>query len=311
MVPVNFKAKIADELHRPARKRFPTRKTELKNRHDLYQADLIEMGKFSRINKGFKYILMMINCFTKVAIAVPVKDKTAKSVANVLGPILKKHRMRHLQTDDGKEFFNAEVRKLLKQHNINHYSTYTDKKSAIVERLNRTIKNKMYREFTAQGSYRWLEILPKIIREYNNSFHSSIGMPPNKVTAKNEKLVLTRLNSRVNVKSVSVKPKFKIGQRVRISKYKAVFDKKYLPNWTNEVFVIAKIQPTIPPTYILKDHEGKEVLGGFYEQEMAKTNYDNVYLVEKVLKRKKNLLYVKWKGFDASHNSWIQKKDLV
>ena len=110
---------------------------------------------------------------------------------------------------------------------------------------------------------------------------------------------------------INKKPKFKVGDRVRISKHKQIFTKGYLPNWTNEVFTVHKINPTVPRTYILKDDRGNILEGGFYEQEISKTKYGDIFLVEKILKRKGDRLIVKWLGYDKSHNSWVYKKDVI
>ena len=113
-------------------------------------------------------------------------------------------------------------------------------------------------------------------------------------------------NKKVNDKH----PKFKVGDHVRSSKYKNIFAKGYTPNWSSEVFVVSKIKNTVPWTYIINDLNGEEIIGTFYEKELQKTNQKE-FRIEKVIKRKGDKLYVKWKGYDSSFNSWIVKKDLV
>ena len=105
-------------------------------------------------------------------------------------------------------------------------------------------------------------------------------------------------------------PKFKVGDCVRISKYKNIFAKGYTANCSEETFVVSKIKNTVPWTYVISDLNGKPNTGSFYEKEMQKTN-QNEFRIEKVLKRKGNKLYVKWKGYDNSFTSWIDKKDIV
>ena len=105
-------------------------------------------------------------------------------------------------------------------------------------------------------------------------------------------------------------PKFKTGDTVRISKYKNIFAKGYVPIWSEEIFVIKKVKNTVPWTYVIRDLKGKETVGTFYKKELQKTNRKE-FRVEKVIKRKGDKLYVKWKGYDSSFNSWIDKKDLV
>lgn len=301
---------ISDELHKQARRNFPTRNVELRGIQDLYQADLVEMIPYSKLNRGYRYMLTVINCFSKFAFAIPLKSKTSNEIVRALTPILRRNKMKHLQTDKGKEFYNLPVRQLLDQYNINHYSTHSNKKASIIERFNRTLKSYMWKWFTANGKYTWINILPDLIQKYNNTVHRTINMKPVDVNVHNEKQVLMQINK--NRLPVKTKPaKFKIGDRVRISKFKKVFAKSYLPSWTNEIFTVHSIKPTVPRTYILRDDEGNVLVGGFYEQEISKTKYGNIFLVEKILKRRGNKLFVKWLGYDGSHNSWIDKNQVV
>ena len=305
---------VVEELHKPARKNFPRRQTVLKGIHDLMQGDLVELKPHSRLNKGFKYILTVINCFTKVAYAVPLKDKKGQTITNAMEKILKKiqGRVKNFQTDDGKEFFNKDFSQLMKKYKINHYSTFSEKKAAIIERFNRTLKSAMYKRFSAQGTYVWYNILPMLIKEYNEKKHRTIGMKPIEVKKIHESDLLKRIKENTKPTIDKRKPhKFQIGDQVRLSKFKHIFTKGYLPNFTNEIFVVHRIQPTTPETYILKDGKGKILEGGVYGHEMLKSNSGNVYLVEKVLKQKGDKVLVRWLGFNKSEDSWINKKDLL
>lgn len=311
---MSLKSKIVSELHKPARIHFPRRNTVIKGINDLYQADLIEMRPYSKINKGFNYILTVINCFTKVADAIPLKDKTGKSVTKAMEIAIQRNKntIKHLQTDDGKEYFNKDFSQLMKKYNVNHYSTNSEKKAAIIERFNRTLKGAMYKAFSNRGSHVWYDILPDLIHDYNNKFHRTIGMKPIEVNKKNSKQVLKNIKKNTKPKVERMLPrKFVEGDKVRISKYKGVFSKKYLPNWTNEVFTVYRVQPTYPETYILKDNKGELLQGGFYGHEMLKSTAGDVYLVEKILKRKNDQVLVRWLGFDKSQDSWIHKRDLL
>lgn len=302
---------ISDELHRPVRRRFPRRKVTVKNVNDLYQADLVEMLPYANVNKGMRYILTMINCFTKFAIAIPLKNKTGLEVGKALEPILQKHKMKHFQTDQGKEWFNVYVRKLMTKYNINHYFTFSELKASIVERLNRTLKERMWKQFTTRGTYEWVSILPHIVRNYNATVHRTIGMKPKDVRPMHVKGILTRLNKDRLVKKKTSIQKFKVNDHVRISKYKHVFKKGYLPNWTNEIFTVLAVRPTNPVTYTLQDSQGEVLHGTFYEQELTKSKTGNVYLVEKVLKKKGNKVLVRWAGFDGKSDSWIDKSEII
>ncbi|KAL9958965.1 hypothetical protein ACROYT_G036044 [Oculina patagonica] len=184
-------------------------------------------------------------------------------------------------------------------------------KAVVIERFNKTLKNKMYKQFTVQGNTQYLDMLPKLIKEYNNTKHSSIKMSPTEASKKkNEGIVYFNLYG--DMEQVSSKPKFKVGDRVRISKYKRiVFDKGYTPNWSEEIFKINKIQYTNPITYKLKDLRDEEIQGSFYEPELLKAKQD-VFRIDKVIRRdyKKKQALVKWKGYSDDFNSWIPFKDL-
>jgi len=308
--------KLADELHGLARRKFKRRSYTLKGINDLIQADLVDLQSLSKFNSGYKYLLTAINCFTKYAYAIKLKTKTASEVANALKLILNKNlKIKLFQTDQGREFFNNKVSSLLEKYNIKHYFVYSELKASIVERFNRTLKSRLFKHFTATSSNRWIDCIDSIVRQYNNTYHTTIKMKPAEVKKKHEKQILAELNRKKlrNIKTRKIKPKFKIDDIVRISKYKNIFDKSYNFNWTPELFRIISVFPTIPITYQLEDLNSKLILGRFYEYELKKTclnkNEREVYLVEKILKKSGNNLLVKWLGFSAP--SWINKKDLL
>lgn len=301
---------VVNELHRPARKNFPRRHVIIKGLDDLWQSDLAEFGSYARYNKGYRYILVVIDCFSKYLWTRPLKTKAAGDVRDAMREILSEGRVpSNLQTDAGREYYNKMFENLMAKHGINHYSTYSTKKASIAERVIRTLKGKLYKEFSLRGEYKWIDKLPEITASYNKTKHGTTGMRPQDIrTKKTEKLLLSTVYNNLGIAG---KPRFKVGDVVRISKYKSVFDKSYLPNWTTELFRITKVKISNPPTYLLEDMNGRPILGSFYGPEMQKTLYKDVYLIEKVLRRKGSKVYVKWLGLDSSHNSWIDKKDLL
>lgn len=305
---MNIREGLAKELHKQSRINYPRRFVEVKGIDDLYQADLVDMSAFSRINKGFKYILTIINCFSKFAIAIPIKTKSAVEIQKSLANVLKKYPMKHFQTDQGTEFFNSKVSSLLKHYGVNQYYTFSEMKASIIERFNRTLKGNMWKKFTEQGTFKWLHILPLLLKNYNNSIHRTIGVRPKDVTKENELDILRKIAR--DRKKVIVKQRFHVGDKVRISRIQKEFTKGYWPRWSNELYTVYKVQNTSPITYILKDERNSLLKGGFYQQELSKTKYIDTYLVEKVVKRKGDKLLVRWLGFDKSHDSWIDKKDL-
>lgn len=308
----NIKKEVVEELHKPARRKFKRRRVIIKCLNDLIQADLVEMIPYAKNNKGFRYILVVINVFSKYVWAEPVKRKTAKDVTHAMKKILSQMKIKpkNLQTDLGKEFYNKEFESLIKSEGINHYSTFSILKASVVERVNRTLKSIMWKQFSLQGSYKWLNLLPKIVMEYNNRVHNTIGMKPKDVTKKNENLLLKSVYN--HIKTMDSKPsKFKTGDYVRISKHREAFSKGYTPNWSNEVFKVRKVNFTNPTTYLLEDENKTEIQGTFYSEELLKVKYPDIYLVEKIIRRKDNKVFVKWLGLDNRHNSWINKSNVL
>ena len=155
---------------------------------------------------------------------------------------------------------------------------------------------------TTIGKNLYFNDLDDIVKKYNNTVHSSIKMKLKDV--KNDTFIE---NVEENNKN---DPEFKVGDNVRISKYKNIFAKCYTSNLSEEVFVVNKIQNTVPWTYLINDLNGEEIKGSFYEKELKKTDQKE-FRIEKVIKRKGNKLYVKWKGYYNYFNSWIDKKDIV
>ena len=286
------KWQLIEELHAPARKNFPRRHVIVYGYDDLWQADVVEMRPYARYNKSYNYILTVIDVLSKYAWALPLKTKSGNEMVDAIAKIIRDDRRcpKNLQTDMGKEFYNANVQKLLKEYNINHYSTYSVMKASIVERFNRTLKNNMWKQFTHNGNYRWIDLLPRLVSEYNARKHRTIGMRPIDVTPVKADKLLTTVYSHVKIAAPG---RFKVGDSVRVSKFKTIFEKGYTPNWTTEVFKIIKVQKTNPVTYLLEDYRGKPVAGGFYEYELHRVANPNVYLVEKVLRKSGDEVYVK------------------
>ena len=250
--------------------------------------------------------------FSKYGWIRPLKDKKSETVTKAFQNIFKEGRKsQYLWTDKRKEFYNKHFKELLDKHKIKLYSTENEEKSSVVERWNRTIKGQMWKRFTAQGNTKYLEMLPELVKEYNQSKHSSIKMTPVEASkTKHEGTVYFSLYG--NLKPLATKPKYKIGHKVRISKYKRkTFDKSYTPNWTQEISIVDKIQYTNPVTYKIKDSNNEEIRGSFYEPELLKAKQD-VFRIEKVIKKdyKKKQALVKWRGYSDDFNSWIPLKDL-
>lgn len=300
---------LVNELHKQARRVFKRRRVVMKGIDDLWQADLVEMGNYASHNKNYRYLLTVIDTFSKYAWAVAIKSKTGLEVANAIREIFKSDRVpKNLQTDDGKEFFNNHFSKLMEEYEINHYSTFSIMKASIVERFNRTLKGMMWKEFSFNGSYQWIDIYKDLVNAYNKKVHRTIKMAPIEVNSSNERKLLNTVYSHLKIYKMS---KFNVDDYVRISKYKHVFEKGYTPNWTTEIFRIKTIKNTYPTTYILEDYQRNPIRGGFYDEELSKTRFPDTFLVEKVLKTRGKEAFVKWLGFSSEHNSWINKNEIL
>ena len=303
-------------IHRPKRKRYHRNKVIVSGIDDTWQADLVDMQAMSKDNDSYKYILTIIDVFSKHAWAIPLKNKSAKTVTEAFRKVLEAGRKpRHIQTDDGTEFFNAPCKKYFKEQDIGLYSVNSELKACVVERFNRTLKEKMWRYFSAKGMHRYIDVLAKLIESYNGTYHRSIKMSPDEVSRENEALVWRRLYNPDD--NEPVKFKFDVGDRVRISKNKPIFEKGYTPNWTEELFEISERIPKSPPVYRIKDENNRIIKGTFYEKELQKINHDDTYRIAEVLQTRFNrrLGYeeslVSWLGYTEDFNSWVRSSEIV
>ncbi|CAI5671384.1 unnamed protein product [Oreochromis niloticus] len=303
-------------LHRAARLRFPRNRVFVPRPLYQFQADLCDMKSLSEHNDGYQYLLTVIDVFSKKAYARVLKNKTGVQVTKAFEAVLKDSQIpQKLQTDSGKEFFNSSFQSLMKKHGINHFATGSDLKASVCERFNRTLKSKMYRYFTAQNTRRYIDVLQDLLQSYNTSYHRSIKMAPNQVKSDNVALVFQNLygtSSRCRKKPM----KFKKGDLVRLSKVRGVFDKRYEQTFTSEVFTIDQCIPRDPPVYKIKDYDGEEIIGSFYEHELQKIALckDKLYHIDKILSKRKQRgqLYflVKWRNWPEKFNSWIKASEL-
>jgi hypothetical protein len=304
---------LASELHKPVRKKFQKRFVYAEKAMDIWGADLIDLSSHSKDNNGYNYILMVIDIFSKYGWAVPLKYKTGDEVTNAFKTIFSKENPpRKLYVDQGKEFYNQKLKDLLSKNDVEMYSTYNDDKCSVVERWNRTIKTLMWKYFTANGTYRYIDILQPLIDKYNRTKHRSIGCTPIQARKNiNHNKVFKNLYSK-KVKKRKTSPKFHIGDKVRVTRKKAIFSKGYTSNWTNKIYTISHVLKTLPPTYKIKDERG-EYLGSFYEPELQKTDQE-LFHIEKILRWKvvngKKFGRVKWKDYDSSYNSWEPAEEI-
>ena len=238
----NENIQLADDLHKLIIRRFEKRKLYSSFRDNIWRAGLADMQLLSKFNKGFRFLLCIINIFSKYAWVIPLKQKNGISIVNAFQKILKEsdRKPNKIWVDKGSKFYNNSFKKWLQDNDIVIYSTNNEGKSVIAERFIRTLKTKIYKYMTTISKNVYIDKLDDIVKEYNNKYHTSIKM----------KLVDIKDNTYIDFeKEINNKdPKFRVGDYVRISKYKNIFPKGYMPNWSEEVFISSKIKNTVPWT---------------------------------------------------------------
>lgn len=257
-------------LHKSRRVRFKRNKYNLTNIGDFWQADLMDMQSLSRKNKGYKYILAVIDGFSKFGWCVPIKKKQPCEIIRGFKIIFGacQYKPRNLHTDKGREFVNKAFQEFLECNGIKFYKASDPAtKAAICERYIRTMKTLIYKYFTYTGTNRYCDTLESLVALYNSRRHRSIGMAPVDVNEKNILQVWRNLNKGTNIKRL---PLLKCGDFVRLAKPKEIFDKSYKPVWTDEIFVVRKVISHHQPVYRIIDLEGNELTGSFYEPELQK-----------------------------------------
>ena len=300
---------LADELHKPFKRKFQRRQVLVNEIDDVWAADLVELQEWKNVNYGYRYILNVIDSFSKYAWSVPLKNGNGETVLDAFKYIVEtsNRKLRYIWVDKGKEFYNKDMTAWLKDENILRYSTHGEHKSAIAERFNRTLEERIRRRFTAENTRNWIDTLDELLSKYNNSYHSTIRMRPVDASKKGNEFVVWE-NSFKNDEHHKKSSKFKIGETVRISRIKSIFEHGFLPNWSEQIYKIHKINNSSPVTYILKDLQIEIIEGSFYNEELLKTSQE-VFRIEKVLRKKKSNGIehglVKWIGYSDKFNEWL------
>ena len=310
-------------LHRGARKRYVTRPYRTNKIDAQWQTDLVEMIEFHNVKDGYRYLLTVIDLFSRYAWARPIRTKSAADVTAAFRSVLSQDRRKpkKLQTDNGREFENAVFQLMLRNNGINFFTISSAYKAAVVERFNRTLKAKMWKYFTHTGSHRWLDVLPRLILSYNASNHRSIGMPPSQVNYQNE-MQLWEKQQNKGPQKVTQRDNhsvLELGDTVRISHVKKVFNKGYLPGWTDQVYTISrvirtpKIEPEFsgPLQYIIRDNNGEDVRGAFYGFELQKVTPPEMFRVQEVIRQRVRArdgvreYFVRWMGYGEEFISLV------
>jgi hypothetical protein len=257
-------------LYRPSRKRYKRLATVPSGLHTDWQCDLAIFDSLRKNNDGYKYLLVCIDVLSRKIFVSPAQSKSSQHMKKAFDKIFLSSKIKphKLYSDRGLEFQAKEMLKYFENNDIIKQVVYSPNIHAgIVERANRTIKDRLYRYFYKNKTHRWIEAVYKIVEGINNSVNRSTGLAPNKFTYKNAQKIYDRLYKAAFTPSKF--PKYKVGDIVRINKDKGIFGKGYHPNYTKELFKIKTVKKSNPPHYKLADLKEEDILGVFYEPELS------------------------------------------
>ena len=258
---------------KPARKKFARAEMKYEPYNSLWACDMIHLKSLAPYNDNKKYWLMVIETLSRqLSIELLETLKGDEMVAAFRRIIAKRKSFcKNLWTDSGTDFFNPEMRLFTSFYRVNHYSTGNETKCFLVERLNRTILQKLWPILAKRNTWRYINILDQVVESYNNSRHSSLGVSPNSINANNYVPILNKLNKRF--RKQDKKPKYKRLQKVRIQYLKGPFQKSYSQTFSNATYIIDRVVKQTPKyVYHLKTQDNKKILGGFYHYQIVPTS---------------------------------------
>ena len=322
-------------LHRFVRRKFSRRRVIVGSIDYQWDADLVDMVSFESNNDGYKYILVVIDILSRYLWTRPLKNKQGIEVTRAFREILDGLRKpKHVRTDKGQEFKSKILQKYFKENGVDHFVTQNEVKANYAERVIKTLKSRIMRYFTLKQTHKWIDVLADFTESYNRTFHRSIKRTPESVNKDNEVEVwMTQYrrqpqSGKIDLKTIKMEKKrkrrtksifkFKVGNYVRISNLRGLFDREYDERWTGEVFKIAeRFSNQAFPLYKLEDIEGKAIVGTFYQMELQKVDFDPdaTFKIEKVLKIRKRKSHpeeslVRWLHWPKKYDSWIESSQV-
>ena len=277
---------LSNELNKPSTQKFERQKVIVNYINEIHSTDLVDITQYSKMNRGYKYIFTNIDIFSKYTYAFPLKTKKIQDIKPCFQKIFKNNKPKYIWSDKEPAFLSKEMQHFFKNNNVKIYHTNSHLKAVVVERFNRSLRELMMNHFVKNNNTIWYNILPKLIKIYNNRYHSTIKMKPIEVNKSNEKYIKENIYTG---NKTSKNSKFKIGDLVRISlKRRNLFDKASANiKWSEELFKIHSINKSNVITYKIKDLNGEIMEGIFYEKELQKTkNTYEVYIIEKIIRKK-------------------------
>lgn len=255
-------------LKRP--RRFPKRKVIVHFANFMYCADLIDLQRYHKDNAPYNYILVLLDMFSRKLYAFPLASKKPENVIKAFKKFLKvlPKPLSYLTSDRGVEFVSRATQEFLKKENIIWYTTGSELKSVLCERVNQTLMGLLYKIFSKRKSFKYKDVLDNVVHGYNNRYHSSIKATPNFASKKENEDQIWKTLYEKEVKRKQEKPKLEVGTKVLIKKLNPTFYKGYVDQAQKEEFTLVRIRPSKPPMYYLQDKEGEDIAGGFYFNEL-------------------------------------------
>ena len=311
-------------LHKITNKKFPRRKVIASGPGVIAACDLADMSLLSRFNKGYKYILVFIDIFSRYAQCLPLKKKDGNTVCTALKKILNSgyfNNLKRLNTDEGREFYNKIVKQLLLSKDITLYSVSSREiKASIAERFIRTLKGKLYRYMTHKNTKKYIHILQDITNSYNHTVHTSLckkhtPIQVHQLTDQNQiQNLFNRMYKNATPISNPVISSPAVGEYTRIAQTKPSFQRGYTVQNTVEIFKISHIDTSQSPTvYRIEDLQGEPIKGIFYREELIPTSppeFFNIDILRTKTVRGRKKYYVKWRGYPDKFNSWVDESQL-
>ena len=306
------------KTHKPVKRIFKRESIIMSALDQQWDADIMDMVKFSRKNNGYRYLAIFIDIFSRYIWVRPLRTKKPSEMVNVMKEVFAEgRRPLSIRTDRGSEYIGKEVQTYLKSMEILHFIARNAIHANYAERLIRTLKSKIYRYFTNFQTNKYIDILEDIVIGYQNSIHSTTLLKPIEITSANEQSVYEKiyLPAQVEKERTVVTYKYDVGDYVHTLESRSPFTKGYEETFTQELFEVVYRTPTHPPRYKLIDLKGESIAGTFYEQELQQGYMPDVFRVEKVLKRrvrnKIKEVYVRWQGYPDKFNDWIPEEDVT
>ena len=300
-------------LNKYTRENFPRRKIIVNKIDEIWSADLMDVSRDAEVNDGIRYLLIVQDALSKYTWAIPLKDKTARTVAAAFKTIFHESG-RHpewLWTDEGAEFLNSSVRTLLSSVGTQMYQTHSKVGSVFAERFIRTLRLRLARLADSRGTHRFIDALPELIHMYNTTPHSTTKIAPSRVTSADE--------TRIQALMAQHQPPnetihFSVGAHVRMADERGIFSKEgHTQRWSRQIYKVKAIALTRPITYTLETLKGEPVEGTLYTEELQGVPEPTTFAYEVVKRRTRKGIaevFVHWLGYPHTEDVWMKESDL-